>query len=76
MTADSTANYMNCAGILAIGTSVSVPAVTTTMTLAVTQDAPNFSQVLIAGVSGTAIGVTLGICILRHHCRFLTNRTQ
>ena len=74
MTTASTANYMKSAGMVGITASVSVPAFTTTMALAVTQDAPNLSQVLIAGVCGTAIGVTLGICILRHHCRLLTNR--
>ncbi|MGB3208888.1 MAG: hypothetical protein WBB28_28180 [Crinalium sp.] len=76
MTTASTANYMRSAGIVGIAASVSVPAVTTTMTLAVTQDAPNLSQVLIAGACGTVVGVTLGICILRHHCRLLTNRNH
>ncbi|HEY9692416.1 MAG TPA: hypothetical protein V6D15_09435 [Oculatellaceae cyanobacterium] len=76
MAVAATANYMTNAGILAIGTSVSVPAFTTTLALATTQDAPNFSQVSIASIGGTIIGVALGICILRSHYRILTNKTR
>ncbi|MGB3207126.1 MAG: hypothetical protein WBB28_19235 [Crinalium sp.] len=66
---------MTNAGILAIGTSVSIPAVTTTMALATTQTAPNFLQVSSAAIGGTVIGVTIGICILRSHYRQITNQS-
>ncbi|HEY9859592.1 MAG TPA: hypothetical protein V6D16_08805, partial [Candidatus Obscuribacterales bacterium] len=60
--------YMTNAGYLAIATSVSIPAISTIATLALTQPNPStFWRVAGGGGVGTILGISIAIALLRHH---------